>query len=152
MDCRTDPSPTPHVPQIEGSHIGDHILSTSCGVVERPDHHCGNDLVINSIWSMVSRSRHTVPATGNFIDLYKVSTTMMIGPHDDCTKVVLDLRLIIWLAKNLSWSIGLRWFMASPHNQPMCFQTCCIVIFVDLQAFGCNFKGGLFDPPLFRGL
>ena len=34
-----------HVPQAEGSHIGDNRLSTSCGVVQRPDHHSGDDLV-----------------------------------------------------------------------------------------------------------
>ena len=31
--------------QTNGSQIGDHRLSTSCRVVERPDHHCGDDLV-----------------------------------------------------------------------------------------------------------
>ena len=34
-----------HVPQTDGSEIGDHTLSTSCGVAKRPDHHCGDDLV-----------------------------------------------------------------------------------------------------------
>ena len=34
-----------HVPQTEESQIGDHRLSTSCVVVERPDHHCGDELV-----------------------------------------------------------------------------------------------------------
>ena len=42
---RTIDYPTPHVPQTEGSQIGDRRLSTSCGVVEWPDHHCGDDLV-----------------------------------------------------------------------------------------------------------
>ena len=37
--------PIPTYPQTEGSQIGDNRLSTSCGVVERPDHHCGDDLV-----------------------------------------------------------------------------------------------------------
>ena len=32
-------------PQTEASLIGDHRLRTSCGVFERPDHHCGGDLV-----------------------------------------------------------------------------------------------------------
>ena len=36
--------PDPYVPQTEGSQIGDHRLSTSCEVVERPHHHCGDDL------------------------------------------------------------------------------------------------------------
>ena len=39
------PNPDLHVPQIEGLHIGDHRLSILCVVVERPDHHCGDDLV-----------------------------------------------------------------------------------------------------------
>ena len=38
--------PDPHVLQTEESLIGDHKLSTSRGVVERPDHHCGDDLVL----------------------------------------------------------------------------------------------------------
>ena len=33
----------PHVAQTEGLQIGDHKLSIACGVVERPDHHCGDD-------------------------------------------------------------------------------------------------------------
>ena len=37
--------PDAHVAQTEGSQIGDHRLSTSCGVIERPDYHCGNHLV-----------------------------------------------------------------------------------------------------------
>ena len=40
------PPPDPHVPQTEGLLIGDHRLSTSCGVVEWPDHYCGDDLVL----------------------------------------------------------------------------------------------------------
>ena len=32
------------IPQTERSQIGDHRLNTSCGVVERPDHHCGDNL------------------------------------------------------------------------------------------------------------
>ena len=40
------PIPDPHVPQTERLQIGDHILSTSCVVVKRPDHHCGDDLVV----------------------------------------------------------------------------------------------------------
>ena len=39
------PTPDPHVPQTEGLQIGDHTMSTTCEVVERPDHHCGYDLV-----------------------------------------------------------------------------------------------------------
>ena len=31
--------------QTEGLQIGDHRLSITCGVVERLDHHCGDDLV-----------------------------------------------------------------------------------------------------------
>ena len=39
--------PQPYTyPQTVGLQIADHGLSTSCGVVERPDHHCGDDLVI----------------------------------------------------------------------------------------------------------
>ena len=39
------PIPDPHVPQTDGLQIGDHRLNTSCGVVERPAYHCGDDLV-----------------------------------------------------------------------------------------------------------
>ena len=39
----------PYVPQTEGLQIGDHRTRTSCGVVERPDHHCGDDLVCSYI-------------------------------------------------------------------------------------------------------
>ena len=38
-----------HVPQTEGLQIDDHRLNTSCAVIERPDHHCGDDLV-DDIW------------------------------------------------------------------------------------------------------
>ena len=36
------------IPLWNCSQIGDHRLSTTCGVVERPDHHCGYDLVIDT--------------------------------------------------------------------------------------------------------
>ena len=39
-----EPIRDPHVPQTEELQIGDHRLSTSCGVVEWSDHHCGDDL------------------------------------------------------------------------------------------------------------
>ena len=42
------PISDPHVPHTNGLQIGDNRLSTSCGVVEQPDHHCGDDLVLNS--------------------------------------------------------------------------------------------------------
>ena len=38
-----EPIPDPHVPLTERLQIGDHILSTKYGVVERPDHHCDDD-------------------------------------------------------------------------------------------------------------
>ena len=37
--------PRPQVSQTERLQIGDHRLSTTCGVVERPGHHSGDDLV-----------------------------------------------------------------------------------------------------------
>ena len=37
--------PDSHQPEPRGSQIGDYRLSTSCGIVERPDHHCADDLV-----------------------------------------------------------------------------------------------------------
>ena len=43
----------PAYPQTKGCQIGDHRLSKLCGVVERPDHHCDDDLVRFSI-----RHRH----------------------------------------------------------------------------------------------
>ena len=42
------PTPDPNVSQTEGLQIlqiGDHILSISCAVVERPDHHFSDYLV-----------------------------------------------------------------------------------------------------------
>ena len=39
-------------------------------------------------------------------------------------------------------------FMASLHSHKMSYQTWSIEIFVDLPPFGCNFKGGLFDAPV----
>ena len=42
-----EPIPDYHEPQTEGLQIGDRRLSTSCGVVERLDHHCGDDLVFS---------------------------------------------------------------------------------------------------------
>ena len=42
-------SPTwPHVSQTEGSQSGDHRLITLCGIIEQPDHHCGDDHVLLS--------------------------------------------------------------------------------------------------------
>ena len=38
--------PNYNVPQTEGSQIADHILTTSYGVAEWPDRHCGDDLVV----------------------------------------------------------------------------------------------------------
>ena len=38
-------SPTLKYPETEGLQISDHRLSTSRGVVKRPDQHCGDDLV-----------------------------------------------------------------------------------------------------------
>ena len=35
------------IPQTEWSQIGEHRLSTSCVIIERPDRHCGDDLVQN---------------------------------------------------------------------------------------------------------
>ena len=54
------PIPYPHAPlthtggskspPLNFSQIGDCRLSTLCGVVERPDHHCDDDLVLNFLW------------------------------------------------------------------------------------------------------
>ena len=44
-DLSNGPMPNPNVPKTDVSQIGDHRLNTQCGVVERPDHHCGDDLV-----------------------------------------------------------------------------------------------------------
>ena len=54
----------------------------------------------------------------------------------------LDLRSLIW-------SFGES--IASLYSQPMYRKMCPIDIFVDLQPFGCNLKGGLFNPA-FDGL
>ena len=50
------PIPDPHVPQTDGLQIGDHRLSISCAVVERLDHHCGDDLAV-----MVYTAHQQVP-------------------------------------------------------------------------------------------
>ena len=44
-ELSNEPIPDSHIPKTEGLQIGDHRLSSSCGVVERPDHPCGDDLV-----------------------------------------------------------------------------------------------------------
>ena len=54
--------PHPDIFQTEGSHIGDRRLGTLCWVVERHDHHCGDDLVGN-----VSCQRRCVSATQLFV-------------------------------------------------------------------------------------
>ena len=41
-----EPIPDSHAPQTGGLQFGDHRLSTLCGVIEQPDHHCGDDLII----------------------------------------------------------------------------------------------------------
>ena len=50
------PIPGRRVPQTEGLQIGDHRLSTSCLVVERSDHHCGDDLVFHFLCDHTGRS------------------------------------------------------------------------------------------------
>ena len=40
---------TPTYLQTKVSQIGDHGLSTSCGVAERPDRHCGDNLVLSKV-------------------------------------------------------------------------------------------------------
>ena len=40
---------------------------------------------------------------------------------------------------------AMRLFTASLHSRKMPYQACSIDSYVDLQPFGCNFKGGLFD-------
>ena len=46
-----------HIPQTKGLQIGDHRLSISCAVGERPDHLCGDDLVaLNTLYSSLKRS------------------------------------------------------------------------------------------------
>ena len=45
--------PIPDSPR-EGSQIGDHRLSISCGIVEQPDQHCGDGLVLVSLWSLLT--------------------------------------------------------------------------------------------------
>ena len=41
------PSPTPTYSKARDCKSATKNLSTSCTVVERPDHHCGDDLVAN---------------------------------------------------------------------------------------------------------
>ena len=60
------PSPTPTLLS------GDHRLSISCAVVEQPDHHCGDDLVL---------FYHDCRKN-------KVITAMVIRPPDDRTYCV----------------------------------------------------------------
>ena len=47
-----EPIPDLHIyPQTKGSQIGDHRLSTSFGIDEQHDHHCGDDLVKQALMS-----------------------------------------------------------------------------------------------------
>ena len=43
-----EPIPDLYLPQTEGTQIGDYRFNTSCGVVERPDHHCGDDDLVKT--------------------------------------------------------------------------------------------------------
>ena len=56
-----EPIPDPHVPPKRGDS-SDHIISTSCGVAERPGHHCGDDLVFNISKFPVLRLVYTIYA------------------------------------------------------------------------------------------
>ena len=48
-----EPIPDSHEPQPqEALQIGDHRFSISFEVVERPDNHCGDDLVIGEQWNI----------------------------------------------------------------------------------------------------
>ena len=46
IGIQNEVSPIRTLHQTEGSYIGEHRTSTSSGVVERPDHPCGDDLVL----------------------------------------------------------------------------------------------------------
>ena len=52
------PIPDPHAPQTEGLQIGDPRLSISCAVVERLDHHYGDDIVVWVITDKVGESNN----------------------------------------------------------------------------------------------
>ena len=60
-------SPSPTYPQTEWLQIGDNRLSTSCGVVDRPDSHYGYDHV-ELFSSLQKRSRHKI--TPRYDDKY----------------------------------------------------------------------------------
>ena len=57
------PIPDTHASQTVGLQIGDHRVRISCAVVERPYHHCGDDLVYN-----IAIANHRL-LTLNFFDL-----------------------------------------------------------------------------------
>ena len=61
-------------PQTEGSQIDDHRLSMSCGVVERADHHCGDDLVmlINLCLLYFSSKSGTSESTRNLLSIVNI--------------------------------------------------------------------------------
>ena len=44
-ELSNEPIPESCIPQMDGLQIGHHRLSTSCGVIERPDHHYSDDIV-----------------------------------------------------------------------------------------------------------
>ena len=57
--------------------------------------------------------------------------------------VVFDLHLPIY---DFGESSTIVYVMALLHSHLVSFQMCSLDIFVDLQPFGCNLNGGLFDP------
>ena len=90
-----EPILDPHVPQTEGLQISDHRLSTSCGVVKRADHHCGDDHVYDyhtdsfnlkqiQIVTIVISDMYVVPAFGA-ID----GRTAAGGTLDECAQLFL---------------------------------------------------------------
>ena len=89
------------------------------------------------------KSRETSWKNVKFIYYDKVITTMVIRLLNNwtyCARSALT-RLGLWR------TLYGRLFMESLHHQPMCSEMCSLDIFIDLQPFGCNLKGGLFDPP-----
>ena len=68
--------------QTEGLQIGDHRLSTSCWVVQRPDHHCGDDLVSLTVLHSPDHSNNC------HNDYFKCSAVPLKSPRIELCSVV----------------------------------------------------------------
>ena len=119
--------------------FSDRRWSTECGVIERFDHHCGDDLINKSfnhwpncllVYSNVAHQCFVRYTYVSHIDFVCLRCSNMSSLH---------------FASYLCVCLSVCSFVASPHSQPVCPKMCSVDIFVDLQLVGRNLKGRLFS-------